>query len=81
MNAQAKPLAEVTHLALQELINKVGIVDTIRFLNQFSTGYGDYTKERDRLFRALTLDQVLAAIDTSRSAKRKPKKGVQGTRK
>ena len=44
MNAHAKPLAEVTHVAVQELVSKVGIVDTIRFLNQFSTGYGDYER-------------------------------------
>src|SRR5207245_1205619 len=62
MNAHPKPLAEVTHVAVQELINKVGIVDTIRFLNQFSTGYGDYTKERDQLFRDLTLDELLGAM-------------------
>jgi len=61
MNARARPLAEVTHDAVQNLLNEIGIVDTIRFLNQFSTGYGDYTKERDRLFGDLEFDDVLAA--------------------
>ena len=68
MNAHAKPLAEVTHVALQELVSKIGVVDTIRFLNQFSTGCGDYTKERDQLFGHLTLDELLAAMATSRPA-------------
>lgn len=81
MIARARPLAEVTHDAVQNLINEMGIVDTIRFLNQFSTGYGDYTKERDQLFRDLTLDDVLAAMVRERGAKRRPNKGIQRTRK
>ena len=81
MNADARPLAEVTHVALQELVSKVGIVDTIRFLNQFSMGYGDYTKERDQLFHDLTLDELLGAMGTARSGKNRPNKGIQRTRK
>jgi hypothetical protein len=81
MIARARPLAEVTHDAVRNLINEIGIVDTIRFLNQFSTGYGDYTKERDQLFRDLTLDDVLAAMARERGTKRRPNKGIQRTRK
>jgi hypothetical protein len=40
---------------------EMGIVDTVRFLNQFTTGYGDYTEEREALFKDLTLDEILAA--------------------
>jgi hypothetical protein len=40
----------------------MGIVDTVRFLNQFTTGYGDYTEEREALFKDLTLEEILAAI-------------------
>ena len=76
MNARAKPLAELTHDVLQNLVNDVGIVDTIRFLNQFSTGYGNYTRERDQLFRALTLDEMLGAMATESNAKARPNKGA-----
>ena len=81
MIARARPLAEVTHDAVRNLINEIGIVDTIRFLNQFSTGYGDYTKERDQLFRNVTLDDVLAATAREGGAKRRPNKGIQRTRR
>ena len=40
----------------------MGVVDTVRFLNQFTTGYGDYTEEREALFKDLTLDEILAAM-------------------
>ena len=62
MNVQAKPLSEITRNAIDLLSKEMGIVDTVRFLNQFTTGYGDYTKERDALFKNLTLDEILAAI-------------------
>ena len=62
MNIQAKPLSEITRNAIDLLSKEMGIVDTVRFLNQFTTGYGDYTKERDALFENLTLDEILAAI-------------------
>jgi len=62
MNVQPKPLSEITRNAIDLLSKEMGIVDTVRFLNQFTTGYGDYTKERDALFKNLTLDEILAAI-------------------
>ncbi|MDJ0598850.1 MAG: hypothetical protein QNJ37_08435 [Crocosphaera sp.] len=43
--------------------NEKGIADTIRFLNQFSSGYGNYTKERVAMFQDLTLDDILKEMD------------------
>ena len=62
MNVQPKPLSEITRNAIDLLSKEMGIVDTVRFMNQFTTGYGDYTKERDALFKNLTLDEILATI-------------------
>ena len=62
MIVPTKPLSEVTQQALAVLIKEIGVVNTVRFLNQFTTGYGDYTSERDALFADLTLDELLAAI-------------------
>ncbi len=36
----------------------MGVVDTIRFINQFTTGYGDYTKEPEKLFGDLSLKRM-----------------------
>lgn len=62
MNVRAKPLSEITRHAIDLLYKEMGIVDTVRFLNQFTTGYGDYTEEREALFNDLTLDEILAAM-------------------
>lgn len=62
MNVQTKPLSEITKQAIELLSREIGIVDTVRFLNQFTTGYGDYTQEREVLFKDLTLDEILSAM-------------------
>jgi len=62
MNVQVKPLAEITQQAIEILYRELGVVETVRFLSQFTTGYGNYTEERETLFGELTLDQALAAM-------------------
>lgn len=62
MTLTTKPLAEVTSRAIAVLLREIGPTDTVRFLNQFSTGFGDYTAERDALFGSLTLDEILAEV-------------------
>jgi len=43
------PLHQVNLQAIQALYKEIGIVNTLRFLNQFSVGYGNYTEERREL--------------------------------
>ena len=61
MSVHADSLSAITHQALALLTKELGIADTVRFLNQFSAGYGDYTTERDTLFADLTFDEVIEA--------------------
>jgi hypothetical protein len=62
MAIEARPLVEITKEALKVLNKEMGIVDTVRFINQFTTGYGDYTQDREQLFKDMTLDDVIAAV-------------------
>jgi hypothetical protein len=62
MKVETKPLSEITQQAIELLCKEIGIVNTLRFLNQFTTGYGDYTQEREALFKDLTLDEILSAM-------------------
>jgi len=34
----------------------------VRFINQFTTGYGDYTQDREQLFKDMTLDDIISAV-------------------
>jgi hypothetical protein len=62
MIVQTRPLAEVTRRAIEILARELGPADTLRFVNQFTTGLGDYTAEREHLFGEETLEQILGAI-------------------
>ena len=55
MNAHIQPLSEVTQRATSVLIRAIGVVDTIRFLNQFRVGAGNYTAEREHLFKGMSV--------------------------
>lgn len=66
MMTVTKPLTEVTQEAISVLLREIGIVNTVRFLNQYSTGYGNYVEERDQLFGHLTLDEIIGEIKKDR---------------
>jgi hypothetical protein len=59
MTTETQPLSQITRQAIELLSKEIGIANTIRFLSQFSTGYGNYTEERDAMFKDLTLDEIL----------------------
>jgi hypothetical protein len=66
MVVQTKPLAEITQTAIRVLCKEIGLVDTMRFVGQFTMGYGDYTEERDALFADMTLDDMIMEIERRR---------------
>ena len=66
MISEPRPLVEITATALKVLYKEIGIVNTVRFINQFTTGYGDYTQERDELFAGMTLDYIISEIKRKR---------------
>ncbi len=48
-------------------INSLGVTDTIRFIQYFSPGKGDYTKERHQWLDEKTLAEVLVEMKQSQS--------------
>lgn len=66
MTTTPTPLTELTVTAIRLLCQEMGIVNTARFLNQFTTGYGNYTEERDHLFNHMTVDDIVAAVKHKR---------------
>jgi hypothetical protein len=67
MTVQPKPLVEVTRQAVEVLARELGAADAARFINQFSTGHGDYTAEREALFGQKTLEEIVAEIEATTS--------------
>ncbi len=62
MAVPARPLSEINEQAIRLLVREMGAADAARFISQFTTGYGDYTKERKELFKDLTLEEVVQQI-------------------
>jgi hypothetical protein len=62
MTVETKSLAELTSRAIEVLSRELGAADTLRFVNQFTTGHGDYTAERDALFGPMTLEEIITEI-------------------
>lgn len=71
MSAAIRPLAEVSQQAREILIREMGVVDTLRFLSQFRTGVGDYTKERGQWLDDLSLDEIVSEIKAKRRKQRR----------
>ena len=68
MTVTTKPLAEITQEAIGILCREMGIVNTLRFVNQFIAGYGNYTEERETLFGEMSLDDITTEIKRTREA-------------
>lgn len=76
MTPPSTPLSEVNSQAIRLLSEQLGVVNTFRFVNQFTIGHGNYTEEREALFKDLTLDDIVSVIEKKRS----PSKPVSPTR-
>ena len=66
MNMETRPISEISRRATHILFREMGIVDTIRFLNQFSIGQGDYTKEREKWLGDISVDDAISQIKAER---------------
>jgi uncharacterized protein YycO len=67
MIVQTKPLNDINKEAIDILCQQIGLVNTMRFVNQFNTGYGNYTEEREKLFANMTLDDIVSEIEEMRN--------------
>ncbi len=63
---EVKPLVEINQRAIPLLYRELGIVDAVRFLKQFTSGLGDYTREREALFAGKTLEQIVSEMEQER---------------
>jgi hypothetical protein len=66
MIIQARPVSEISRRATHILFKEMGVVDTIRFFNQFSMGQGDYTREREKWLGDLSLDEAVSQIKSQK---------------
>ena len=62
MSTIANP-AELRRRGLEILVRELGYLDAMRFLHQYETGRGDYTRERHQLLPAWTAEEIVREAD------------------
>ncbi|MEM1042894.1 MAG: hypothetical protein AAGI91_09715 [Bacteroidota bacterium] len=71
MTLRMRPLYEIIRAGHAALVRELGVVDAIRFLNQYATGHGDYTAERHEWLGDESLEDLVKQaqeIDRARDA-------------
>ena len=66
MITDTRPLIEINQQAISLLYKELGVVDAVRFLKQFTQGYGNYTQEREALLADKSLEQIVSEIEKRR---------------
>jgi len=64
--SEGRPLGKIAREGIHILCRELGVVDTARFINHFTAGYGNYAKEREQLFAGMTLDDIVSEIKRGR---------------
>ena len=61
-HSASKALDKLNDDAIRILCREMGAVKTIRFLNQFDSGQGNYAEERQKWLDEQTVDEIAADI-------------------
>lgn len=68
MNAQTMSLEQIRIAGMEALARELGIVGMIRFMQQFETGHGDYSKDRHQWLDDQDLDTIVKRIQERRAS-------------
>jgi len=69
MATKELPFIEVRRRGFKALAKELGPVGFIRFLQQFETGKGDYSKERHKFIDRLSADEIAKRAKKKRNKK------------
>ena len=58
--------AVIRKVGLEAVAKKLGPLGMVRFLQQFETGRGDYTKERDQWLKDADMKEIVSEIRKNR---------------
>lgn len=72
MNTEALTGEEIRTIGLNAVMDALGPSGFIRFLQQFSNGSGDYTRDRQALLGNPTVDELVQEIEAARAKQADP---------
>jgi hypothetical protein len=73
MNTQTMSLEQIRIAGMEALARELGVVGMVRFLQQFETGHGDYSKDRHEWLDNQDLDTIVKRIQERRKSSKKSK--------
>ena len=73
MNTQTMSLEQIRIAGMEALARELGVVGMVRFLQQFETGHGDYSKDRHEWLDNQDLDTIVKRIQERRKSNKKQK--------
>ncbi len=66
IGTETKTLGEIRTAGIEALVQHLGVVGTIRFLQYEEKGYGDYSQDRHRWLNEPGLNQIADEIEKMR---------------
>lgn len=66
MSSRVLTPAIIRKLGIEAIAKELGPVGMIRFFQQYETGYGDYTKERETILQDKTVKEIVKEIKRRR---------------
>lgn len=66
MTTKTMSPAVIRKVGLEAVAKKLGPLGMVRFLQQFETGFGDYTKERGRWLKDMDIHEIVTEIKGKR---------------
>ncbi len=73
MNAQTMSLEQIRIAGMEALARELGIVGMVRFLQQFETGHGNYSKDRYQWLDNQDMETVMKRIREKRKSNKQEK--------
>ncbi|MBI5188243.1 MAG: hypothetical protein HZA07_04125 [Nitrospirae bacterium] len=69
MSIQTLSPIDIRKLGLEALEKTLGPIGMVRFLQQYEGGVGDYTRERERLLKGLSVKDIIEDIKEKRKVR------------
>ena len=71
MRTETLSLYEIRTIGFEALLRELGPAGAIRFIQQYETGRGDYTRDRRKLLPKMTVREIGREIMKKRQSKKK----------
>lgn len=78
MTTETLSLYEIRTIGFEALLRELGPAGAIRFIQQYETGRGDYTRDRKKLLPKKSVREIGREIMKQRQSKAKPKQNDIG---